>query len=227
MQAPCGLLAVTIPEGVTSIGERAFSYCKSLTSINLPEGLTSIGKLAFYGCSALTSITIPTSVKTIGYSAFRGCSGRRAVTMSAGSPCLATAHRSAQACVHYKAGRAAAAHRLIEEVCEDVVETEQHDHPHLETTGRARRARAAGEVAHHGTALCPSRAELLSGRYFHNLRMPNGTGGGCMHVATARASPSGARPLPPEIATQMSLSLSRDRGDTYTSGATNAMARIQ
>eukprot|EP00964_Phaeocystis_antarctica_P156322 scaffold125911_cov63-Phaeocystis_antarctica.AAC.3 len=35
--------------------------------------------------------------------AFRGCNGRRAVTMSTGSPCLATAHRSAQGACALKA----------------------------------------------------------------------------------------------------------------------------
>ena len=38
----------------------------------------------------------------------------------------------------------------------------------------------------HTPVCCPSRAELLSGRYFHNLRMPTNSGG-CMHVQTGVA----------------------------------------
>ena len=88
----------TIPDGVTSIGYRAFSYCDNLTSITIPAsvanigdyafqncyGLTTatfekdsqligIGSCAFQGCSRLTSITIPESVTSIGQSAFNGC----------------------------------------------------------------------------------------------------------------------------------------------------------
>ena len=66
--------AVIIPDGVTSIGDGAFSDCKSLTDITIPDGVTSIGTEAFYGCSSLTSITIPDGVTSIGTSAFSGCS---------------------------------------------------------------------------------------------------------------------------------------------------------
>ena len=73
--------SITIPDGVTSIGEGTFSGCSSLTSITIPEGVTSIGYRAFYGCSSLTSITIPEGVTSIGGSAFAGCSGLTSITI--------------------------------------------------------------------------------------------------------------------------------------------------
>ena len=76
-----GCMNTAIPNSVTSIGDKAFSGCSSLTIINIPNSVTSIGDEAFSGCSSLTSIMIPNSVTTIGNDAFEGCSGLTAVNI--------------------------------------------------------------------------------------------------------------------------------------------------
>ena len=67
-------ISYIIPDGVTSIGDRAFSWCGSLTNINIPDSVTNIGNYAFYGCESLKSIKIPNSVTNIGDEAFGECS---------------------------------------------------------------------------------------------------------------------------------------------------------
>ena len=67
------LTSVTIPNSVTSIGDYAFGYCDSLTSVIIPNSVTEIGTGAFCGCESLTSVTIPDSVIEIGNRAFCGC----------------------------------------------------------------------------------------------------------------------------------------------------------
>ena len=64
---------VTIPEGVTKIGNGAFQGCTGLTSVTIPAGVTEIGVFAFYGCTGLISVTIPADVKEIGMDAFTHC----------------------------------------------------------------------------------------------------------------------------------------------------------
>lgn len=77
-----GCVSTVIPEGVTSIGEEAFSGYSGLTAVSIPEGVTSIGDYAFAGCSGLTVITIPTSVTNIGTSPFYGCSSLERVELN-------------------------------------------------------------------------------------------------------------------------------------------------
>ena len=65
------LTNINIPNSVTSIGNEAFGCCH-LTNINIPNSVTSIGDRAFW-CSSLTSINIPDSVTSIGDEVFRKC----------------------------------------------------------------------------------------------------------------------------------------------------------
>ena len=70
-----GIASVSLPNGLTSIGDYAFCDCSGLTSVTIPNSVTSIGRNAFYWCKGLTSITIPNSVTSIGGGAFYKCSG--------------------------------------------------------------------------------------------------------------------------------------------------------
>ena len=73
-----------IPESVTSIGNRAFFNCESLTSVTIPNSVTSIGEEAFHGCESLVSVTIPNSVTNIGRMAFYDCKSLVSITLGIG-----------------------------------------------------------------------------------------------------------------------------------------------
>lgn len=76
------LRSITIPSGVTKIGNQAFLSYTGLTSIAIPDSVTYIGESAFQRCTGLTSIKIPNSVTYIGDSAFYICSNLAEVDMS-------------------------------------------------------------------------------------------------------------------------------------------------
>ena len=65
---------IKMPEGITNIANQAFSLCSNLTSIDIPEGVTNIGAGAFSGCTSLKNIEMPQSLINIGNSAFSRCS---------------------------------------------------------------------------------------------------------------------------------------------------------
>lgn len=75
------LTSVTIPNTVTSIGDSAFHGCMDIVSVNIPNSVTSINDDVFYACSGLTSVTIPNSVTSIGNGAFGDCESLTSITI--------------------------------------------------------------------------------------------------------------------------------------------------
>lgn len=82
-EAASNLVGITLPSGLTAIGDSAFKDCSNLATVNLSgNALTSIGNEAFSGCSSLGSFTMPNSVASIGEEAFRDCSDLATLTLS-------------------------------------------------------------------------------------------------------------------------------------------------
>ena len=77
---------MTIPEGVTSIGDWALNGMGTLTSVVFPSSLTNIGEGALSWCWSLTSITIPANVTSIGGGAFENCVNLTSVTVENPEP---------------------------------------------------------------------------------------------------------------------------------------------
>ena len=78
------LESVTIVDGATSIGYRAFANCLALKSVAIPSSVSSIGCCAFAGCTALESIEVGSGVESIGSYAFEDCSSLSSVLLPEG-----------------------------------------------------------------------------------------------------------------------------------------------
>ena len=81
-----GCMTTVIPNSVTSIGERAFIGCSSLTSVTIPNSVISIGEQAFQGCSGLTSVTIGNSVTYISDWTFVYCGSLTSIVVDSDNP---------------------------------------------------------------------------------------------------------------------------------------------
>ena len=64
--------SVSLPDGITTIGDSVFSGHTNLTAIDIPDSVISIGQLAFHLSKKLVDVEIPDHVEEIGYLAFDG-----------------------------------------------------------------------------------------------------------------------------------------------------------
>ncbi len=82
------ITSVVVNQGVTAIGNLAFSGYANLKSAALPEGITKVGQMAFRETSSLESIVVPASVASYGSSPFMK-SGIKSVTVGGSAGKLA------------------------------------------------------------------------------------------------------------------------------------------
>jgi len=78
------ITSVSMPDSVKTIGEDAFPFCYSLVSINIPNGVTSVGDNAFYQCYLLESINIPSGLTVINSGAFSVLTSVKTMTIPDG-----------------------------------------------------------------------------------------------------------------------------------------------
>lgn len=71
-----------IKEGVTEIGEAAFSNC-SMKELTIPTSVTNIGRGAFFRCYGLEELIIPANVMIIEEGAFLECSNLKKIKILA------------------------------------------------------------------------------------------------------------------------------------------------
>lgn len=82
--ASSGLSSVTIPGTVSTINPHTFEACTNLNEVTLSENVTSIGEDAFNGCSDLEKIHFPKTVTGIDSRAFAGCTKLKSVALPEG-----------------------------------------------------------------------------------------------------------------------------------------------
>ena len=76
--------SVSLPSTMTQIGDYAFDGCRALASVNIPNGVTAIGDYAFRYCRNIISIPVPDAVSTLGDGVFYGCAGLQSATLPKG-----------------------------------------------------------------------------------------------------------------------------------------------
>lgn len=70
---------ISIPEGISVIGENAFQGMNNIETVHIPDGVEMINAGAFAGCKNLRSVHIPDGVETIDIDCFNGCISLRTV----------------------------------------------------------------------------------------------------------------------------------------------------
>lgn len=64
------LIAISLPNTISTIDASAFDYCRSLKSLIVPNGVTSLGGSVASGCWSIDNVVLPRTITTISSRAF-------------------------------------------------------------------------------------------------------------------------------------------------------------
>lgn len=76
-----GVTAISLPQELNIIGEGTFAGSE-IESITIPEGVTEIGDYAFYGCPNLKEVKLPSTLTRVGKGAFGNCTALETIDLS-------------------------------------------------------------------------------------------------------------------------------------------------
>jgi hypothetical protein len=80
-----GLVSITSPASLTSIGTSSFYACERLISIDFSaSAITSMTRTAFRNCTSLASVTLPAGLTEIGNNAFHSCTALTQISLPSG-----------------------------------------------------------------------------------------------------------------------------------------------
>ena len=73
---------LTLPNSLTKIEAYAFANCFNLRTASFPANITNIGSLAFTTCANMSSLYIPEKLVNISDNAFKGCTGLESISVA-------------------------------------------------------------------------------------------------------------------------------------------------
>lgn len=76
-----GVEEIQIPDGIVTIGKKAFNFCSNIKKVIIPDSVIEIQDSAFSFCSNLESVILPDSVVSIGAGSFLACSSLKKIKL--------------------------------------------------------------------------------------------------------------------------------------------------
>ena len=80
------LTTITLTDNIIEIGENCFGACVSLSTLNIPKKLEILNDGAFVDCRNLVNLTFPYTLESIGFTPFNGCDSLEQLTFRSTIP---------------------------------------------------------------------------------------------------------------------------------------------